>query len=129
MAVVLVAVCGMAVARTVWHSTPTRPGPYTASLAADGRSRATLQVLSGTTALTINVADLGLSGTLLRVTTPAGSPPPELAADGGNAALPAGNGVIKVSAPDAGEVSLEGQQHVGVAGRSGIEKRRPAGRG
>ena len=106
MAVVLVAVCATAVARTVGRSTPSRPGPHTASLAADGRLGATVQVLTGTTALTINVANLGVSGTLLRVTTPANSPPPQLAADRGNAALPAGNGVIKVSAPDAAAVTI-----------------------
>ena len=95
---VLVAVCAAAVAGAVWHSTPSRPGPHTASLAADGRLRATLQVLTGTTALTINVANLGVSGMLLRVTTPAASWP-QVTADRGNDLVPAGNGVIKVSAP------------------------------
>jgi hypothetical protein len=106
MAVVLIGVCATAVVRTVWHSNPPPPGRHTASLPADGRSRATLQMLTGTPALTIDFANLGLSGTLLRVTTPAGSPPPQLAAVGGNAALPAGNGVINVSAADATAVTI-----------------------
>ena len=45
MAVVLVAVCATAVIRTVWHPKPAPPGPHTATLAADGRSRATLEVV------------------------------------------------------------------------------------
>ena len=106
MAVVLIAVCATAVVRTVWHSSPPPPGPHTASLPADGRSRATLRVLTGTPVLTIDFAKPGLSGTLLRVTTPAGSPPPQLAAVGGNAALPAGNGVINVSATDATAITI-----------------------
>jgi hypothetical protein len=106
MAVVLIAVCATAVIRTVSHSNPPPPGPHAASLPADGHSRATLQVLTGTPVLTIGFANLGPSRTLLRVTTPAGSPPPQLAAVGGNAALPAGNGVINVSATDATAVTI-----------------------
>ena len=63
-------------------------------------------MLTGTPVLTIDFANLGLSGTLLRVTTPAGSPPPQLAAVGGNAALPAGSGVINVSATEAAAVTI-----------------------
>jgi hypothetical protein len=47
-------------------------GPHTASLTADGSTRATLNVLSGTTTLTIGVAHFGPGGSLLRVTTPPG---------------------------------------------------------
>lgn len=106
MAVVLIAVCATAVVRTLSHSNPTPPGPHTASLPADGRSRATLRMLTGTPVLTIDFANLGLSGTLLRVTTPAGSPAPQLAAVGGNAARPTGSGVINVSATEAAAVTI-----------------------
>ena len=106
MAVVLIAVCATAVVRTVWHSNPPPPGPHTASLPADGHSRATLRVLTGTPVLTIDFAKPGPSGTLVRVTTPAGSPPPQLAAVGGSAALPSGGGVINVSAPNATAVTI-----------------------
>jgi len=106
MAVVLVAVCATAIVRTVWHSKPAPPQPHTATLRADGRLRATLEVLTGTPRLTIDFANFGLSGTLLRVTTPASGPPPQLAADGGSAVLPAGSGVIKVSAKDAATVAI-----------------------
>ena len=106
MAVVLIAVCTTAVVRTLSHSKPSPPGPHSASLPADGLSRATLEVISGTPALTIDFANLALSGTLLRVTTPANSPAPQLAADGGNAARPAGNGVINVSAKEATAVTI-----------------------
>ena len=113
MAVVLVAVCATAIVRTVWHSKPAPPQPHTATLRADGRLRATLEVLTGTPRLTIDFANFGLSGTLLRVTTPASGSPPQLAADGGSAVLPAGSGVIKVSAKDAAAVAITLSSAVG----------------
>lgn len=106
MAVVLIAVCATAVVRTLSHSKPPPPGPHSASLPADGRLRATLDVTTGTPALTIDFGNLGSGRTLLRVTTPAGSPAPRLAADGDGAAVGAGNGVIKVSATDATAVTI-----------------------
>ena len=73
MGVVLLAACTALVVRTVSRSSaPTLP--HVASLAADGHSGATLQVITGTPTLTIGVADLGVTGTLLRVSTPAGQP-------------------------------------------------------
>ena len=64
------------------HATPTSTAltslawsPDGASLAAGGRSSATLEVVTGTPLLTVRVASLGgTSGTLLRASTPAGSP-------------------------------------------------------
>ncbi len=106
MAVVLIAVVATAVVRTVSHSKPSPPGPHTASLPVDGLSRATLEVISGTPALTIDFANLGLGGTLLRVTTPANSSAPQLAADGGNPARPSGNGVVSVSAKKATAITI-----------------------
>jgi hypothetical protein len=110
MAVVLVAVCSVAVVRTFSphspHSPPAPPPPHTASLPADGRLRATLEVVTGTPALTIGEANLGVSGVLLRVTTAAGSPPPQLVAGRDDAAHPGGNAVIYLSAKDASAVTV-----------------------
>jgi hypothetical protein len=61
------------------------PVSHTATLAADERSSASLDVLTGTAALKIGVADFGVSGTLLRVSTPTSGPAPrlwEVSADG-----------------------------------------------
>ena len=46
--------------------------PHTVSLLADGHGSATLDVLTGTTALAIGVAHFGPGGSLLRVVTPPG---------------------------------------------------------
>jgi hypothetical protein len=83
MAVVLLAACTALVVRSIPTASPSSSSsspssPHVASLPADGRSRATLQVVTGTPVLKIGVADLGGSGTLLRASTPAGGPPPQL---------------------------------------------------
>ena len=62
------------------------PGPHTATLTADGNSAATLHVLTGTAVLTIGTAGFGAGGPLLRVSTPADDPPPQLRKDSANAA-------------------------------------------
>ena len=54
------------------------PVPNTVTLAADERSSATLDVLTGTASLKIGVANFGVSGALLRVSTPTDAPPPRL---------------------------------------------------
>jgi hypothetical protein len=70
-AVLVVAAAGTALAVGVPSSTPS----HTASLAADGRSSATLDVVTGTPLLNVRVANLGgTGGTLLRASTPAGAP-------------------------------------------------------
>jgi hypothetical protein len=56
----------------------TSPMSHTATLTADVRSGATLRVLTGTSVLKIDTANLGAGGTLVRVTTPAGDAPPQL---------------------------------------------------
>jgi hypothetical protein len=78
----------------------TRSGPgHVASMAAAGRTSATLEVTSGTPVLTIGVAKLG--GTLLRVSTPdyapvrpvlSGSGPVVLSLDGASSSGPAPKG-------------------------------------
>jgi hypothetical protein len=85
----LLAACGTAEAAT----------PHTASLPGDGRSHATLQVLTGTAVLRIGVRNLGTGGPLLRVSTPAADPPPRLRES-------AGNGVISLSAKGAPAVTV-----------------------
>src|ERR1700678_2828038 len=53
---------------------------HTVSLTAGGRTRATLDVLTGPTVLPIGTASFGPGGSLLTVTTPAGTPVPTLSA-------------------------------------------------
>jgi hypothetical protein len=79
------------------------PTPHTATLAAGGNSAATLRVLTGTTLLTISTADFGAGGALLRVSTPASDPPPQLR----TAAPSAGAGtVVELSAKGASAVTV-----------------------
>jgi hypothetical protein len=73
--------------------------PHTATLtAAVGHSGATLNVLTGTAVLKIGVANFGVSGSLLRVSTPAGGPPPHLQ---DTTAQPGGSAVVDLSAQGA----------------------------
>jgi hypothetical protein len=61
------------------------PAPHTATLTADGNSAATLHVLTGTAVLTIGTASFGAGGALLRASTPADDPPPQLRTAGASA--------------------------------------------
>jgi hypothetical protein len=71
-AVVVAAGTGTAVAVASGHS-------QTASMPADGRTSATLEMVSGAHLLTLRVANLGgTSGTLLQASTPSGEPVPQL---------------------------------------------------
>jgi hypothetical protein len=79
--------------------------PHIATLAANGRSAATLDVLTGTTALKVGVADFGTDGALLRVGTPKGDPPPHLRETNG-AAQPGQETVVDLSAPGASAVTV-----------------------
>jgi hypothetical protein len=81
------------------------PVPNTATLAADERSSATLDVLTGTASLKIGVANFGVSGALLRVGTPTGGPPPLLRE--GGAGQPGQGTVVDLSAPGASAVAVE----------------------
>ncbi len=87
--------------------TATPQAPPTASLGTGGRSRATLEVLTGTTTLTIGTADFGAGGTLLRVSTPAGGPPPHLrGTDVGGTSPPDQATVVELAAPGASQVTV-----------------------
>jgi hypothetical protein len=83
------------------------PVPNTVTLAADERSSATLDVLTGTTSLKIGVANFGVSGALLRVSTPTGGPPPLLREGGsGGTAQPGQGTVVDLSASGASAVAV-----------------------
>jgi len=77
---------------------------HTVSMTAGGRTRASLDVLTGTTVLTIGTASFGPGGPLLTVTTPPGTPGPQLSAsdpDGaGNPTL------VDLTAPNAPAVTV-----------------------
>ena len=79
------------------------PAPLNATLTADGQSSATLQVLTGTRELKIDMANLTASGALVRVTTPAGGPAPQLRLAGPGAP---GNGLVYLSAKGASAVTI-----------------------
>ena len=105
MAAVLLGACATLVARSIPSSSTPPPAPQGASLPADGRSSATLDVATGTLVLTIGVANLG--GTLLRVSTPGGTPRPQLRAAGGDSTVRSGkDALIYLSATDASAVTV-----------------------
>ena len=108
MAAVLLGACATLVARSIPSSPTPPPAPQGASLPADGRSSATLDVATGTLVLTIGVANLGgTSGTLLRVSTRGGTPRPQLRAAGGDGTVRSGkNALIYLSATDASAVTV-----------------------
>jgi hypothetical protein len=54
-------------------------GPHTVSLSADGHAAATLDVLTGTSSLSVGTAHFGPGGSLLRVVTPPGDQAAQLA--------------------------------------------------
>jgi hypothetical protein len=98
---VLLAACTALVVRTIHRSSPAPTLPHVATLAANGHADATLRIISGTPALTIGVANLGLTGTLLRVSTPAASTAPVLRTAGG-----AGNPVVSLSSAKASAITV-----------------------
>ena len=77
------------------------PGSGSGSGAGSG---ATLKVLTGTPKLTIGAADLGVTGSLVRVSTPSGSPAAQLRVTGG--AGPGSSALVAVSAKDAASVTV-----------------------
>jgi hypothetical protein len=79
------------------------PAPLSATLTADGQSSATRQVLTGTRELKIDTANLTASGALVRVTTPAGGPAPQLRLAGPGAAE---KGLVYLSAKGASAVTI-----------------------
>jgi len=113
MAAVLLAACTAIVVRSIPKASPApapspaSTSPHVASLLADGRSHATLHVVTGTLVLTIGVANLGAGGPLLRASTPAGSPPPQLRLAGADgAARPGQDAPVYLSATDAAAVTV-----------------------
>lgn len=83
------------------------PVSHTATLAADERPNATLDVLTGTAALKIGVADFGVSGALLRVSTPASGPAPRLWEVSANGATRQGQDtIVDLSASGASAVTV-----------------------
>jgi hypothetical protein len=106
-AAALLAACSSATPQEL-HIPVTATAPaansHTVSMTVGGRTRASLDVLSGTTVLTIGTANFGPGGPLLTVTTPAGTPVPELSSsnpDGtGNGAL------VDLTAPNSPAVTV-----------------------
>jgi hypothetical protein len=77
---------------------------HTVSMTVGGRTRASLDVLTGTTVLTIGTANFGPGGSLLTVTTPAGTPVPQLSASDPDGT---GNGtLVDLSAPNTPAVTI-----------------------
>jgi hypothetical protein len=80
------------------------PASHTATLTvANGRSDATLNVLTGTAVLKIGMADFGAGGALVRVSTPKNDPPPHLR---DTTAQPGGSTVVDLSAAGASAVTV-----------------------
>jgi hypothetical protein len=103
---VVLAACGAIVARTVSRSGASAPAENTGkpvSLSLQGRTAATLQVLSGTPALTIRMAALGPAGKLIQVSMTSSNAAARLKlTDGG--AQP--SGLVNLSATDADALTV-----------------------
>jgi hypothetical protein len=102
----LLAACSSATPQQQFGLPATAPAAtaHTVSMTAGGRTHASLEVLTGTTVLTIGTANFGPGGSLLTVTTPAGSPVPLLSASDPDGT---GNGtLVDLSAPNAPAVTV-----------------------
>jgi hypothetical protein len=77
---------------------------HTVSVTVDGRTHASLDVLTGTTVLTIGTAAFGPAGPLLTVTTPVGSPVPQLSSSDPDGA--ANGALVDLSAPNTTAVTV-----------------------
>ena len=100
-AVAVIAAAGTALAVGV----PSNPAPGTqsnvVSVPANGHTDAALDVVTGTPALTVRVANLGgTNGTLLRATTAAGAPRPEVRVGDTGTTDRSDNAFVSVSASD-----------------------------
>ena len=86
-------------------ATATAPAnSHTVSMTAGGRTRASLDVLTGTTVLTIGTANFGPGGSLLTVTTPGGTPVPQLSSSDPDGT---GNGtLVDLTAPNSPAVTV-----------------------
>jgi hypothetical protein len=108
-AALLLAGCGAIVVRSISSSSSSAPsGPHTVSVStanlAGSASAATLKIVTRTPKLTIGTANLGASGTLVRVDTPSGSPAARLQVTAG--AGTGGSPLVSVSATDAASVTI-----------------------
>jgi hypothetical protein len=102
-AAALLAACSSATPQQLGLPVPASSS-HTVSLTAGGRTRASLDVLSGTTVLTIGTASFAPGGPLLTVTTPAGAPVPQLSESDPDGA---GNGtLVDLTAPNAAAVTI-----------------------
>ncbi|HEY5398974.1 MAG TPA: hypothetical protein VIL16_26695 [Trebonia sp.] len=102
-AAALLAACSSATPQQLGLPAPASTS-HTVSLTAGGRTRASLDVLSGTTVLTIGTASFAPGGPLLTVTTPAGTPAPQLTESDSDGA---GNGaLVDLTAPNAASVTV-----------------------
>ncbi len=100
LAAVLLAACGAIVARTISRSGASTPAETTGkpvSLPLNGRATATLDVVSGTPALTIRMADLGSPAKLVQVSMTSSNAAARLRLTGGTGS----SGVVSLSATDA----------------------------
>jgi hypothetical protein len=85
-------------------ATATAPNSHTVSMTVSGRTRASLDVLTGTTVLTIGTANFGPGGSLLTVSTPAGTPVPQLSSSDPDGT---GNGtLVDLTAPNSPAVTV-----------------------
>jgi len=100
---VLLAGCGAIVARSIFSSSHPGASGVSGSVTV-GSAGATLKVVTGTPKLTIGIANLGVTGSLVRVSTPGGSPAAQLQATDG--AGPGGSALVSVSAKDAASVTV-----------------------
>jgi hypothetical protein len=79
---------------------------HTVSMTVGGRTRASLDVLTGTTVLTIGTANFGPGGPLLTVTTPAGTPVPQLSASNPDGTANGNGPLVDLTAPNAPAVTV-----------------------
>jgi hypothetical protein len=79
---------------------------HTVSMTVGGRTRASLDVLTGTTVLTIGTASFGPGGPLLTVTTPAGTPVPQLSKSNPDGTANGNGPLVDLTAPNTPAVTV-----------------------
>jgi hypothetical protein len=79
---------------------------HTVSMTVGGRTRASLDVLSGTTVLTIGTANFGPGGPLLTVTTPGGTPVPQLSSSNPDGTANGNGPLVDLTAPNSPAVTV-----------------------
>ena len=104
----LLAACSSATPQQQFGLPATAPATtaHTVSMTVGGRTHASLDVLTGTTVLTIGTANFGPGGSLLTVTTPAGAPVPLLSASDPDGAGNGNGTLVDLSAPNAPAVTV-----------------------